>query len=123
LRTGAKVLRFLEDLFSEEETNEPGFDPAHLGTAILAAFCAIGGLYWLLWTLLVYEGGLAAKVLAGLEVLATSKTAADFGWEGWPYELGVFEGFLGNLGALAILGGLLWLLADLYRNPWTPTRD
>ena len=114
---------FLADLFSDEEDpNEPGFDPVHLGTAIMATFSAMGAIFWLLWTLLVYEGGIFLKVSAAAQVLLTDRTAADFGWVGYPYEMGAFEGTLGNCGALVLTCAAVWAVAHLYRRPWKPTR-
>lgn len=95
--------RWAEDLLSDEDDpEEPFYDPVHLAAVIVVCLVAIGVLYWLLWTLLVYEGGLPVKIVPALQVLFTSKQLVDFGYEGWPYELGVFEGWIGNLCALGL---------------------
>ena len=39
---------------------EPRYDPVHLAVVLVASQVAIGALYWLLWTVFVYEGGVAA---------------------------------------------------------------
>lgn len=45
------------DLFAEEPSGEPRYDPAHLAVVLVASQAAIGILFWLLWTAMVYEGG------------------------------------------------------------------
>ena len=103
------------DLFSDQEDpDEPFYDPVHLAGVIVAVFFAFGVVFWLLWTLLVFGGGLFRKIGPAFKVLFTEKTLSDFGWVGYPYELGVFEGFAANLMALvltlAVITGLWWVL-------------
>ncbi len=105
----------LDWLFSDEPDEGPLYDPAHVGAAIVATLTAFGALYWLLWTLLVYEGGLLGKITPALAVLSGTKTLAQVGYEG-PWNRGPFEGWLGNLGALALTLGLVAALARLYRG-------
>ena len=111
LREG--LLGFFGD---EDDADEPFFDPVQLGAVCIVCLVVIGALYWLLWTLLVYEGGLPAKLRAGLAVLFTSRTLKDFGYEGTPYAMGAFEGWAGNLAALALCVLALWALLHLYRT-------
>lgn len=89
-------------LESEEAPGKPFYDPVHLGGVLVLTMTAAGGLYWLLWTLLVYEGGLFLKLKAALDILLTPRTLADYGCRAGPGELGVFEGWLGNAAALAL---------------------
>lgn len=96
-------------LDADDDPNEPAFDPVHLAGALIGTLIAIGALYWLLWTLLVYEGGLFSKIGPALSVLFTSKTLADYGWRGAPYAMGVFEGWTGNVAALIV--GVVVLVA------------
>lgn len=49
------------DLFEEEGPNEPRYDPIHLATVLVVVMVVVGALFWLLWTLMVYEGGLGSK--------------------------------------------------------------
>jgi hypothetical protein len=94
-RLGLKLWEGALDLFSDEDgAPEPGFDPVHLGAVCIACLTVIGLLYWLLWSLLVYEGGLFAKG----------------------------EGWLGNLAALGICVLVLWALLHLYRTAETGKR-
>ena len=110
-----KALKKVLELFEEEDDPaEPLYDPVHLGAAIVATLAAMGCLYWLLWTLLVYEGGLFLKLGAALQVLFTSKTLRDLGYEGSPYAMGAFEGWLGNLAALALCAVVVTALHRLY---------
>ncbi|MBI4061398.1 MAG: hypothetical protein HY403_08220 [Elusimicrobia bacterium] len=44
-------------LFEEEGPEEPRFDPVHLAVVLVACQAAVGVLFWLLWTAMVYEGG------------------------------------------------------------------
>lgn len=73
-------------LFSEEDAaDEPRYDPAQLGTVVVACVAACGALFWLMWTALVYEGGLMrgegraanAAALALLALLAAALRLAE----------------------------------------------
>ena len=104
-------------LFDDKENPvEPLYDPVHLAAVAMICLAVIGGLYWLLWTLLVYEGGLFLKLRAGASVLFTSKTPKDFGYEAAPYAMGAFTGWMGNLIALALTLLLVWALFHLYQE-------
>jgi hypothetical protein len=98
-----------------DDPSEPRYDPVHLAGVLTACMASLGALYWLLWTLLVFEGGLFAKVGPVLSVLLTDKTLADYGCCG-PASMGAFEGWRGNLGALLVLIALLAALLSLYRK-------
>ncbi|MBI5240275.1 MAG: hypothetical protein HY926_07360 [Elusimicrobia bacterium] len=117
-RLGTLLREGLLDLFTddEEDDREPFFDPVHLGAVCIVCLTVVGALYWLLWTLLVYEGGLFIKLRAALAVLLTERSLRDFGYEGTPYAQGAFEGWLGNLTALALSVLVLWALLHLYRT-------
>lgn len=47
------------DLFEDEDPAQPHYDPVHLAVVLVATQVAVGCLYWLLWTVFVYEGGVA----------------------------------------------------------------
>ena len=104
------------DLFEDDDPGEPAYDPVHLGAAAIGTLASLGALYWLLWTLLVFEGGLPMKVRALASVLLTSKTLRDYGYEGKPYAMGAFEGWLGNLIALGLTLLLVGALHRLYHD-------
>lgn len=104
------VVRWLD---AEDDPSEPVYDPVQLAGVLIGVLTAVGALYWLLWTLLVYEGGLFAKLGPALSVLFTSKTLADYGYRGAPYAMGVFEGWTGNLAALLIA---IVVVAALHRT-------
>ncbi|MFH1723175.1 MAG: hypothetical protein ABII00_00995 [Elusimicrobiota bacterium] len=113
--TGRLWKRFL-DLFSDEEDPaEPVYDPAQLGGAVIVSLVGIGCAYWLLWTLLVYEGGLFMKLGAAAQVVFTSKTLKDVGYEGSPYAMGPFEGWFGNLAALLLCVAVVFALHRLHQ--------
>ena len=109
-----KLINALITFFDDApEKDEPIYDPAHLAGVLVVSLFAMGVLYWLLWALLVCEGGLPGKIGPLLQVVLTSKTLADFGYLGHPYALGVFEGWIVNLTALilslALLAGGWWV--------------
>jgi len=114
-----RIRQVLEDIVSDsEDSQEPGYDPVHVAGTVIGSLTALGILYWLLWTLLVYQGGIFKKIVPFLSVLLTSKTLSDYGYEGYPYELGVFEGFAGNLIALVLAClALYWLWRAYYLPP------
>jgi uncharacterized membrane protein YedE/YeeE len=104
----------LTGLFEDDApSDEAVYDPAHVAGVVVGCLTGLGVLYWLLWSLLVCEGGLFTKIGPFLQVVFTSKTLADFGYEGYPYELGVFEGWIVNAGALiftiAAVAALWWM--------------
>lgn len=110
-----KALAWLEWLFDDREDDEPGYDPVHLGAAVLITLTAIGLLYWLLWTLLVYEGGFFPKILPSLAVAFRVRTVQDYGYQG-PWDRGLFEGLLGNTAAFVLTFLLVAGIASLYRD-------
>ena len=109
--------KFWNDLlyfFSDrEDPEEPVYDPLHIAAMIVIVIFSMGVVFWLLWTLLVFEGGFFPKVWPGLQVLFGRKSLRDFGWVGYPYELGIFEGFIANSIAfiltIALIIGLWWV--------------
>lgn len=114
--------RFLTELLDDQDDPDaPVYDPVHFGAALLLTLTVLGALYWLLWTLLVFEGGLAAKVSAAAAVLFTEKTASDFGYEAAPYAMGVFTGWFGNVAALLLAVALIALLYRAYRDAQAAT--
>ena len=66
------------DLFADEGLDEPRYDPVHLAVVLVACQAAVGVLFWLLWTAMVYEGGFGAG-----------------------------EGVIGNILALMIIAGVI----------------
>lgn len=112
-----KIWKDLLDFLSDAENpEEPVYDPAHVAAMIVLVIAATGILFWLLWTMLVFRGGLFSKILPALEVLFTSKTLRDFGWVGYPYELGVFSGFIANGAALLLTLGFIYGLWWLFKK-------
>ena len=106
-------LKNLRMLFSDQE-DQPIYDPLHLAGMIVIVIFSLGVLFWLLWTLLVFGGGLPRKIVPAFQVIFTEKKLMDFGWVGYPYELGIFEGFIPNILALvltaALIVGVWWIL-------------
>ncbi len=103
-----KFWQELLDFFSDvENPDEPIYDPAHFAAMIVIVVFSIGVLFWLLWTLLVFEGGFIQKIVPALQVAFTSKTLQDFGWVGYPFEMGVFNGWIANTVAFILTLGLV----------------
>lgn len=115
MKRGESWLKKLENLFVDEP-DEPIYDPVHLAGVLVVTLVVVGCLYWLLWTLLVFEGGIALKISAGLSVLLTSKTLKDYGYEGSPYAMGAFEGWVGNACALLLTLFIAIVLIRLYQE-------
>jgi NADH:ubiquinone oxidoreductase subunit 6 (subunit J) len=46
----------------KDDPAEPHYDPVHLAVVLVASQVVIGALYWLLWTVFVYEGGITARL-------------------------------------------------------------
>ena len=44
-----------------DDPAEPHYDPVHLALVLTTCMVIIGALFWLLWTLFVYEGGLPGE--------------------------------------------------------------
>ena len=105
--------RVLELFNDEDDPSESFYDPVHLGAAVLLTIVAVGLLFWLLWTLFVYGGGLFIKIGPALRVLLTHKTLKDYGWQG-SFDQGVFEGWFGNLCAFALCIVVIAALHRLY---------
>ena len=104
-----KILKNFFDFFSDiENPDEPGYDPVHLVSMIVVVLLALTLLFWLLWALLVFGGGIQSKIFPLMQVIFTSKNVSDFGYIGYPYEMGVFDGWVTNLVALVFLILLLF---------------
>lgn len=56
----SKLWKSWTELFAEESPDEPRYDPIHLAVVLVACQAAVGVLFWLLWTAMVYEGGFGA---------------------------------------------------------------
>lgn len=93
-----------------DDPRAPHFDPVHIAVVLVAVQVVIGALYWLMWTLFVYEGGLPPKVGPFLAVVIRARSLRDYGWLGTPDHQGLFEGWLANLVALVLSGLLVALL-------------
>jgi hypothetical protein len=117
-----KFIADIIDFFSDKENpEEPCYDPVHVAGMIVVVLFAITILFWLLWSLLVFGGGIQEKVVPFILVLVTAKTARDFGYQGYPYEMGVFDGWVTNLTALVIAVVLVIALWHLYH--WNPQKN
>jgi len=93
-----KLLVFVEDLLAGEgDPQDVIYDPTHVAGLVVSCVVAMGLIYWLLWSFMVCEGGIFIKAGALGQVLLTSKTLADFGYEGYPYQMGLFEGWIVNV--------------------------
>jgi hypothetical protein len=114
--TPAALWRRWVALFEEEDASAPRYDPVHLAGVLVGCMAAIGALFWLLWTLLVYEGGLPLKLAALADVAFGGKTLADFGRTGAPDRQGAFEGWAANVAALCVAGLALAALHRLDRR-------
>ncbi|MBK8575316.1 MAG: hypothetical protein IPN90_06435 [Elusimicrobia bacterium] len=90
-------------LWEDDEAADPIlYDPVHVAAVVVGCLFALGIVFWDLWALLVFEGGFLTKAMPFFQVILTSKTLKDFGYEGSPYALGIFEGWIVNLTALFI---------------------
>ncbi len=94
---------FLKKHFAEDQSadNNREFWVYLAGNVVLTLFF-MNVFFWLLWTLLVYKGGIFVKIMPLISAIFTDKSFKDFGYEGWPYELGIFDGMIENLVALVL---------------------
>lgn len=88
-------------LFEDDDPAEPRYDPVHVAGVLVTTQVVVGALFWLLWTLLVFEGGIAMKLGA---------------LTGGPRDAESLRGLWGNLGALALSAALVAALHRLYRR-------
>ncbi len=118
--TPAALWRRWVALFEDEEDPAaPRFDPVHLAAVPVVCMVVMGALFWLLWTLLVYEGGLPLKLQALAAIAFQGRTLQSFGWTGATDRPGVFEGWTANVAALAVT---ILVLAALQRADWRHAR-
>ncbi|HBU69538.1 MAG TPA: hypothetical protein DEE98_04045 [Elusimicrobia bacterium] len=116
-------LKFMDFFSDSDNPEEPFYDPSHFGAMIVLTIAGISVLFWLLWTLLVFGGGIQAKVVPFLSVVFTSRTFSDFGYIGYPYEMGVFEGWIANLVALLFFAAFSALAWYAYNKTLPPRKD
>lgn len=113
-----RVWKAVFSLWEDDPSENPiVYDPVQVSAVIVGCLAAVGVLFWVLWGLMVFEGGLFIKIVPFLQVVFTSKTLSDFGYEGYPYALGVFEGWIINVVALAVALALLAAVHRLLRHP------
>jgi hypothetical protein len=74
----------------------------HIAMVVVFSIAGISVLFWLLWSLLVFGGGIQAKLLPAFQLITHTKTLSAFGYVGYPYAMGVFEGWPTNLVALVV---------------------
>ena len=114
------IKRLVNDLLiffsDEEDPSEPHYDAVHLGGMVVVVLFAATLLFWLLWSLLVFGGGIQAKIVPFFQILLTKKTAGDFGYIGYPYELGIFDGWPTNVVALSFLILILYGIWHIFER-------
>ena len=108
-------------LFDEQDSPiEPHYDPVHLGAVLVVCQVVVGIVFWLLWTLFLYEGGLPRKIGALFTRLtnpsAETNMLRDSGAFGGPGHENVFEGWIANVVALVLVFGLIAALQRLDRR-------
>lgn len=112
-----KIIAYVENFFSDEENpQEPHYDPAHIGAMIVLVLLGISVLFWLLWSLMVFGGGIQSKIVPAVKVLLSNKTVQDFGYIGYPYEMGVFEGWVTNVVALIFLMLVITAISYVFKD-------
>jgi hypothetical protein len=114
--TPAALWRRWVALFEDEDDSAARYDPFHLAAVLVGCMAAVGALFWLMWTLLVYEGGLPTKLAALVDFVFRGKSLADLGRTGGADREGVFEGWAANLVAFLVSGLLLAALQRLDRR-------
>jgi hypothetical protein len=103
-------LRAIMDFFSDDDDpDEAHYDPLHVGAMVVITLFGLSILFWLLWALLVFGGGLQAKIIPALQLLLGVKKAAELGYAGYPFQMGVFEGWVTNVIALVFLTAIIGL--------------
>jgi hypothetical protein len=109
-----KFLKWFKEFLSDcEDPKAPKYDPVHIGMTVVFTIFAIALLFWLLWCLMVFGGGLQVKIVPAFQLATHVRTPSDFGYIGYPYEMGVFEGWPTNVIALIFLFLLIagvWVL-------------
>lgn len=116
------------DLWEDDAASDRTvYDPVQVGLVLVGCLTGFGVLYWTLWALLVCEGGLFGKIGPWLAVVFTSRTLADYGVRGSPYALGIFEGWIVNLGGLVaaalITAGIGRILSTEPRTKKSPSME
>lgn len=113
-----RIIKRIVDFLGDQDVNpdDPVYDPVHVGAMIVLVVMSVSIIFWLLWALVVCEGGLFTKIIPLVQVVFTSKTVQDFGYKGYPYELGIFEGWIVNGASLVILILLLIGIHSIFKN-------
>lgn len=92
----------------EEHKNgeQVGYDPAQVGAMIVLVLFSLTILFWLLWSVLVFKGGLLTKLWVLIQIISGGKSSAAIEPEWW-------DGWVINVGALIFLGlgvaGIGWI--------------
>jgi len=107
------IWEIIVDIFKDEKEEE--YDPVHIGGMIILVIFFISIIYWDLWALVIYKGGLFRKVVPFLTVLFTSKTLEDFGYNFF-WDAGVFEGWLTNFIAFLFLLFFIFIIIRIFKK-------
>ncbi len=113
-----KIWQFLYSQLSEDDDNSdiPKYDPLHIGAVIVVTLTILTLLFWLLWTILVYGGGIFPKLKALAIIIFTNKSFKDFGYESFPYNMGVFDGIITNTVGILLLFFVCYLIWRMYKK-------
>jgi hypothetical protein len=87
-------------------TDDSGYDPAHIGAMIVLVFFALTVLFWLLWTLLVFKGGILTKCWGLLQIVSGRGPVEAELWDGWVI----------NIAALMLSGSAIYGIKWIFKR-------
>ncbi|RLD17276.1 MAG: hypothetical protein DRI36_04195 [Caldiserica bacterium] len=108
-----EIWKIVVDIFEEEEEVE--YDPVHIGGMIILTIFFMAIIYWDLWALIVYKGGIFKKIIPFFSIIFTSKTLKDYGYSFF-WDAGVFDGWLTNLIALIFLLFFIFIIIKIFKK-------
>ncbi|MFH1784076.1 MAG: hypothetical protein ABH868_04190 [bacterium] len=71
------------------------YDPANVAAMIVIIIFTFAVLFWLLWSLLVFKGGILTKMIMLFHIVIGKQASSAFGVSAW-------DGWIINTGALLI---------------------
>jgi len=105
----------LKNIFTEKE-DEPQYDPQMFGAMVVGVIFTAGLLFWILWTALVYQGGIFGKISVLWLVLSGQKKWSELVPAGLPVSVSVFSGWLANLVATIVIFAIVAFLYYFYQK-------
>lgn len=88
---------------NKPDDKSSGYDPANVAAMIVIVIFGLAVLFWLVWSLLVFKGGILTKLLMLIQIIIGKESFSGVNmqlWDGWVINtvaLGILLVFTGGI--------------------------